>query len=114
VHPGRIVVVFQPHRYTRTRDCFDEFATAFNDADVLVMCEVYAAGEDEIPGADGRALADAVGAQGHEDVRFAPELDEIVATLPADLLSGDLVITLGAGSVSSLGPPLLAALGGAG
>ena len=114
MHPGRIVVVFQPHRYTRTRDCFDEFATAFNDADVLVMCEVYAAGEDEIPGADGRALADAVEAQGHEDVRFAPELDKIVATLPADLLSGDLVITLGAGSVSSLGPPLLAALGGAG
>ena len=114
MHPGRIVVVFQPHRYTRTRDCFEAFATAFNDADVVVMCEVYAAGEDEIPGADGRALADAVRAQGHKDVRFAPELDEIVATLPADLSSGDLVITLGAGSVSGLGPPLLAALGGAG
>jgi len=114
VHPGRIVVVFQPHRYTRTRDCFDEFATAFNDADVLVMCEVYSAGEDAIPGADGRALAEAVRAQGHEDVRFAPDLDEIVPALQPDLAPGDLVITLGAGSVSGLGAPLLAALGGTG
>ena len=112
VHSGRVVVVFQPHRYTRTRDCFEEFATAFNDADALIVCEVYAAGEDKIPGIDGRALADAIRAHGHRDVRFAPELDEIVASLPADLRPGDLVITLGAGNVTSAGPRLLAALGG--
>ncbi len=112
LHPGRIVVVFQPHRYTRTRDCFEEFTTAFNDADVLVVCEVYAAGEAKIPGIDGLALADAIRAHGHRDVRFAPELDEIIASLPADLRPGDLVITLGAGNVTSAGPRLLAALGG--
>ncbi len=110
VHPGRIVVVFQPHRYTRARDCFDEFATAFNDADVLVTTELYAAGEDKIPGFDGQALADAIRAHGHRDVRFIGELDEVVAALPARLETGDLVITLGAGSVSSLGPRILAAL----
>lgn len=109
-HLGRIVVVFQPHRYTRTRDCFDEFATAFNDADVLVTTEVYAAGEDKIPGFDGQALADAIRAHGHRDVRFIGELDEVVAALPARLETGDLVITLGAGSVSSLGARILAAL----
>jgi UDP-N-acetylmuramate--alanine ligase len=112
VHPGRVVVVFQPHRYTRTRDCFDEFATAFNDADVLVVTEVYAAGEDKIPGFDGQALADAIGAHGHRNVRFVAELDELAANLPADLRPGDLLITLGAGNVSSLGPRLLASLAG--
>ena len=110
VHDGRIVVVFQPHRYTRTRDCFDEFATAFNDADRLVVTEVYAAGEDKIPGFGGSELADAIRAHGHREVAFRGELEEVAATLPAELRVGDLVITLGAGSVSGLGPKLLAAL----
>ena len=110
VHSGRVVVVFQPHRYTRTRDCFEEFATAFNEADVLVLCEIYAAGEDKIPGIDGRAVAEAIRAHGHRDVRYASELDEVVASLPSKLQAGDLVITLGAGNVSSLGPRLLAAV----
>ncbi len=70
VHAGRIVVIFQPHRYTRTRDCFEEFATAFNDADRLVVTEVYAAGEDKIPGVDGGSLADRIRAHGHRDVHF--------------------------------------------
>ncbi len=110
VHPGRIVAVFQPHRYTRTRDCFDEFSTAWNDADLLVVTEVYAAGEEKIPGVDGKLLADAIRAHGHRNVRFVAELDEIVAGLPESLLAGDLLITLGAGSISSLGPRLLDAL----
>jgi UDP-N-acetylmuramate--alanine ligase len=113
-HPGRVVVVFQPHRYTRTRDCFDAFATAFGDADTLVMTEIYAAGEDKLPGVDGRSLADAVRAHGHRDVRFEPELAEILRTLPEELEPGDLVLTLGAGDVSSLGPQLLTALRGEG
>jgi UDP-N-acetylmuramate--alanine ligase len=111
VHPGRIVVIFQPHRYTRTRDCFDEFATAFNDADLLVLTEVYAAGEDKIPGVGGAELADAVRAHGHRDVRFVSELDAVVTGLCAELRAGDLLITLGAGNVSNLGPRILEALG---
>jgi UDP-N-acetylmuramate--alanine ligase len=110
VHAGRIVVIFQPHRYTRTRDCFEEFATAFNDADRLVVTEVYAAGEDKIPGVDGGSLADRIRAHGHRDVHFAAELADVLAWLPGELRPGDLVITLGAGNVSSLGPRLLAAL----
>lgn len=112
VHPGRIVVVFQPHRYTRTRDCFDEFTTCFNDADLLVLTEIYAAGEDKLPGVDGAALADAVRAHGHRDVDFQAELEAVVASLQERARPGDLVITLGAGNVSSLGPRILAALGG--
>ncbi len=110
IHAGRIVVVFQPHRYTRTRDCFDDFTTAFNDADLLIVTEVYAAGEDKIPGFDGATLADAIRAHGHRDVRFQGELGDVRSSLPADLAEGDLVITLGAGNVSSLGPGLLQAL----
>jgi UDP-N-acetylmuramate--alanine ligase len=112
LHPGRVVVVFQPHRYTRTQLLFDDFATAFHQADVLWVTEIYAAGEDKIPGIDGRALADAIRAHGQRDVRFAPDLDAVPAELAGTLAPGDLVITLGAGSVSALGPRILAALGG--
>jgi UDP-N-acetylmuramate--alanine ligase len=112
VHAGRIAVVFQPHRYTRTRDLFEEFATAFNDADLLVVTDVYAAGEEKIPGVDAEGLAEAIGAHGHRDVRFVRDLGEVPAALVPELRAGDLVITLGAGSVSGLGPRLLAALEG--
>jgi UDP-N-acetylmuramate--alanine ligase len=111
VHPGRIVVVFQPHRYTRTRDLFDAFATAFHDADLLVLTEIYAAGEPKLPGVEAAALADAIRARGHRDVRFVPDLERVPDALVPELRSGDLVLTLGAGSVSKLGPRLLARLG---
>jgi UDP-N-acetylmuramate--alanine ligase len=110
LHRGRIVVVFQPHRYSRTRDLFDEFATSFNEADLLTVTEIYAAGEDKIPGVEGALLADAVRAHGHRAVRFAPDLAAIPAALAKELAAGDLVITLGAGNVSALGPKILAAL----
>ncbi len=112
VHDGRVIAVFQPHRYTRTRDCFDDFATAFNDCDALVVSEIYAAGDTPIPGVTGEALADAIRKHGHRDVRFAPDLDTLVDTLPKQLEDGDLLLTLGAGDVSSLGPRLLEALHG--
>ncbi|HEY8492621.1 MAG TPA: UDP-N-acetylmuramate--L-alanine ligase [Myxococcota bacterium] len=112
LHPGRLIVVFQPHRYTRTQLLFDDFATAFHQADALWVTEIYAAGEEKIPGVDGRALADAIRAHGQREVRFAPDLDAIPAELAATLAPGDLVITLGAGNVSALGPRILAALGG--
>ena len=110
VHAGRIVVVFQPHRYTRTRDLFDAFAAAFHDADLLVLTEIYAAGEAKIPGVESALLADAIRARGHRDVRFVPDLERVVPELLPELRSGDLVLTLGAGSVSRLGPQLLRAL----
>jgi len=110
LHPGRVVVVFQPHRYTRTQHLFDDFATAFHQADLLWVTEIYAAGEDKIPGVDGRTLADAIRAHGQRDVRFAADLDAVPAELAAALAPGDLVITLGAGNVSALGPRILAAL----
>jgi UDP-N-acetylmuramate--alanine ligase len=110
VHAGRIVAVFQPHRYTRTRDLFDAFATAFHDADLLVVTEIYGAGEPKLPGVEAALLADAIRARGHREVRFVPDLERVVAELLPELRSGDLVLTLGAGSVSRLGPKLLAAL----
>jgi len=110
LHSGRIVVVFQPHRYTRTRDLFEEFTTCFNDADRLVLTDIHAAGEKPLPGIDAARLAEALRAHGHRDVRYVPELERVLAELPGELREGDLVITLGAGSVSGLAPRLLAAL----
>lgn len=110
VHDGRVSVVFQPHRYSRTRDLLGEFATAFNDADRLIVTDVFAAGEAPIAGADTPALVDAIRAHGHRDVHHVPALDDIPDALVPDLRAGDLVITLGAGSIVQLGPKLLAAL----
>jgi UDP-N-acetylmuramate--alanine ligase len=110
-HPGRLVVVFQPHRFTRTRDCFDDFVTAFDDADLLVVSEIYAAGEQPLPGVEAARLADAIRSHGHRDTRFIADLETVAAQLPGELRDGDLVITLGAGSISGLGPRLLSKLG---
>ncbi|MGH0038134.1 MAG: UDP-N-acetylmuramate--L-alanine ligase [Myxococcota bacterium] len=112
VHPGRVVAVFQPHRYSRTRDLFDDFATAFNDADRVWVTEVYAAGEAKIPGAEGAPLADAIRAHGHRDVHFVGDLDALPVALVGELEAGDLVLTLGAGNVSQVGRALLALLDG--
>ncbi len=111
-HAGRIVAIFQPHRYTRTRDHFDDFAAAFHDADVLVLTEIYAASEDKLPGIDSTTLASAVRDRGHRDVRFVSDLDAIPAALAPELRDGDLVLTLGAGSITHLGPQILATLSG--
>jgi UDP-N-acetylmuramate--alanine ligase len=110
LHPGRRVVAFQPHRYTRTRDLWDEFATAFNDADVLILTEIYAAGEDKIPGLEVARLVEAIRAHGHREAHFVPELDTALERLLALAQPGDLVITLGAGSISTLSRRLLAKL----
>ncbi len=111
IHAGRVVVAFQPHRYTRTRDLWNDFVTAFNDADVLVVTDIYSAGEAKIPGVEAAPLADAIRAHGHRDVRFAANLDDVLAELAATAREGDLVVTLGAGSVSQVGARLLGGLG---
>jgi UDP-N-acetylmuramate--alanine ligase len=109
----RIVVAFQPHRYTRTHDLFEDFCSAFNDADLLFLTSIYAAGEEPIPGATSEKLAEAVRSYGHPDVTLVPRRGDLVAALLPRLQQGDIVITLGAGDITNTGPELLAALGGA-
>ncbi|MGD8858629.1 MAG: UDP-N-acetylmuramate--L-alanine ligase [Myxococcales bacterium] len=106
----RIVVAFQPHRYTRTRDLFDELTRAFNRADALLVTDVYPAGEKPIEGADSASLVEAIRAHGHRDVTHVPEQGQLVAELLKRSRSGDIVITLGAGSITRVGPDLIGAL----
>jgi UDP-N-acetylmuramate--alanine ligase len=110
IHDGRLVVAFQPHRYSRTRDLWDAFTRCFNRADVLVLTEVYAASEDKIPGVEASLLAEAIRDHGHRDVSFARDLDTALDHLAAVARPGDLVVTLGAGSIASLGARLVARL----
>jgi UDP-N-acetylmuramate--alanine ligase len=111
--PGRrLVVAFQPHRYTRTRDLFDEFADAFHEADVLVLTDVYAAGEPKLPGVDAEGLVAAARERGHRDARFARERAELLRALAVEARSGDAIFLLGAGDIGQLAEPLLRALEG--
>ena len=102
----RTVVVFQPHRYTRTRDLLEDFFTAFNQADVLILTEIYAAGEAKIPGISASLLFEGIRAHGHREVRFVPEMEEIPALLEGLLEPGDLVMTMGAGDIWRVGEAL--------
>ncbi|MGH7056366.1 MAG: UDP-N-acetylmuramate--L-alanine ligase [Acetobacteraceae bacterium] len=95
----RLVVVFQPHRYSRTRDLLDDFAAALSDADVLVLAKLYPAGERAIAGADSRALARAIRSRGQLEPVYLPDLAELAETLEALVEDGDLVLALGAGDV---------------
>ncbi|MCH9695062.1 MAG: UDP-N-acetylmuramate--L-alanine ligase [Gammaproteobacteria bacterium] len=97
----RIVLVFQPHRYSRTRDLMDDFASVLSDADVLVLLDVYAAGEEPIAGADGRAMARAVRSRGAVEPVFVESLDELQPVLQDLLADGDLVLTMGAGDIGA-------------
>ncbi len=107
----RVVVVFQPHRYTRLRDLFDEFLGAFDDAGALFLLDVYPAGEDPIPEVSSRRLCEALRARGHVDVHYldreTPAADEVAAASRR----GDLIVTLGAGDIYKLGDEILSALG---
>jgi UDP-N-acetylmuramate--alanine ligase len=97
----RLVVVFQPHRYTRTRDLLDDFANVLADVDVLVLTQVYPAGEAPIADADGRALARAVRARGKVVPVLIDHPREIANALPALLADGDLLLLLGAGDIGA-------------
>jgi UDP-N-acetylmuramate--alanine ligase len=105
-----LTVVFQPHRYSRTRDLFDDFVTSFEEADRLVLTEIYEAGEEAIPGVSGEALYQAVKRRGHLEVEFIPDKKEIARHLAPKLKSGDIVLTLGAGDIYRAGEELVEAL----
>jgi UDP-N-acetylmuramate--alanine ligase len=103
----RVVAVFQPHRYTRLSKLMTSFATAFNQADVLVLTEIYPAGEDPIPGVTGRALYEEVRQFGHKQVHFEPDLKRIGSLLKTILVPGDIVLVLGAGNVNRTIPDII-------
>ena len=107
----RVVLVFQPHRYTRTRDLMDDFATVLSDADVLVLLDVYAAGEDPIAGADGRSMARAIRVRGAVEPVFVESLDDLPSVLEGLLADGDLVLTMGAGDIGAYATRLPELLG---
>jgi len=110
-YSGRVLVAFQPHRYTRTQLLFEDFTRAFNDADDLVVADVYAAGEPFIPGATGEALAQAIARHGHRRVRYAADREAIVGHLAESARAGDVVIALGAGDINRLLPDVRRAIG---
>jgi len=103
----KIHVIFQPHRYTRTRDLTDEFATSFENADSLVVLDIYAASETPIEGVTGESLARLIGETGKSAASYAGSFADGVASVVAAAQPGDMILTLGAGSVSQLGPMIL-------
>lgn len=108
---ARTVAIFQPHRYSRVKALRDDFCRAFDAADVVVVTDVYAAGETPIPGVDGKSLVDGIRKAGHPDARFMAGLDEVASRLAPDLRSGDVVLTLGAGTITQLPDKLQEVLG---
>ena len=108
--PRRLVVIFQPHRYTRLSLLMDSFATAFNQADVLVITEIYPAGETPIAGVTGRALYEAVRQFGHKNVHFEPNLKKVPALIKRLARPGDIVLAQGAGNITRAVPEIVAAL----
>ena len=107
----RVVVVFQPHRYTRTRDLFEDFSRVLAECDVLIITEIYAAGEEPIAGADGRALCAAIRARGKVNPIFVEDVEQLENDLQTILLDGDLVLTMGAGSIGRVASRLKETLG---
>ena len=113
-YPGRrLVLAFQPHRYTRTRDLLDDFAIVLSGADVLLVTEVYAAGETPIKGADGRAICRAVRSRGKIEPVFVGAVEELDKVLKDLVRDGDLVVTMGAGHIGAIAHELPARLTGA-
>ena len=105
--PGRrLVLVFQPHRYTRTRDLFEDFVQVLSKTDVLVLLDVYSAGESPLAGADGRSLSRAIRVRGRVDPIFVANIAELSEVLAGIVEAGDVVLTLGAGSIGAAAPEL--------
>jgi UDP-N-acetylmuramate--alanine ligase len=107
----RLVVVFQPHRYTRTRDLSDKFVISFNQADLLIITPIYGAGEEPIQGIDSRFLYGGIRDHGHRAVNYCDSIEDIISLLLSEIEEGDLVLTLGAGDVHLVGTELLKRIG---
>jgi UDP-N-acetylmuramate--alanine ligase len=108
----RVLVVFQPHRYTRTKALMDEFVTSFNEADVLIVIDIYAASEDPIEGITGQALAEKIRTSGHKHVIYVPTKEDAAEKVLAMAQAGDMVLTLGAGDIYRIEERLKAAWSG--
>ena len=106
----RLVVLFQPHRYSRTRDCMEDFAHAFDQADEVFMTDIYPAGEQPIPGVSGASLAARIQAAGHPSITFVERKESLPDQVMPHLKPGDLVLTLGAGDIWKAGTGLVARL----
>ncbi len=112
--PGRrLVLAFQPHRYTRTRDCFEDFVKVMGSADAVLLTEVYAAGEAPIVAADGRALARALRVAGKVDPLFIDDVAELAPAIAEQVRGGDVVIAMGAGSIGTVAQQVTELLGAA-
>jgi UDP-N-acetylmuramate--alanine ligase len=107
VAEGKLIVLFQPHRYTRTQHLMDEFARAFHDAGRVVVLDVYAASEKPIPGVTSTALVERMRQFGHRGAEYAASADEGIAAVIQDAAPGDMILTLGAGSVSAMAPMIV-------
>ncbi|MDR2611383.1 MAG: UDP-N-acetylmuramate--L-alanine ligase [Deltaproteobacteria bacterium] len=111
---SRRIVLFQPHRHTRTRDLFDEFVRSFNQADLLWVADIYAAGEEPFEGVDSRSLAEALRSHGHGGARYAGAVCSIPDQVLPGLREGDVILSLGAGNIWEAGVEILRRLGGGG
>lgn len=103
----RLIVVFQPHRYTRTRGLFHEFTRSFYQSDILIVLPIYAASEKEIEGVTAQSLCEAIREHGHKDVSYAPDFKQALSMITHKIKKGDMVLTLGAGDIYTLGEELV-------
>ncbi len=103
----RLIVVFQPHRYTRTQGLFHEFTRSFYQSDILIVLPIYAASEKEIKGVDAQCLCEGIRKHGHKEVTYAPDFNQALSMITHKLKKGDVVLTLGAGDIYTLGEKLL-------
>ncbi len=110
-NPGRVIAVFQPHRYTRTKFLQKGFGSAFLDADQIILTDIYSAGEQPIEGIDSQLLEKHIITNGHKNVSFIRDLEQIAQTLASQVQSGDIILTLGAGNIWQVGPALIRELG---
>jgi UDP-N-acetylmuramate--alanine ligase len=111
--PGqRLVLAFQPHRYTRTRDCFEDFVKVLGTADAVLLTEVYSAGESPIVAADGRALVRALRVAGKVDPLFVDDIAELPQTIAEQAQAGDVVIAMGAGTIGATPARVVELVGG--
>ncbi|MBC8439077.1 MAG: UDP-N-acetylmuramate--L-alanine ligase [Deltaproteobacteria bacterium] len=103
----RLIVVFQPHRYTRTQGLFHEFTRSFYQSDILIVLPIYAASEKEIKGVDAQGLCEGIRKHGHKEVSYAPDFNQALSMITHKLKKGDVVLTLGAGDIYTFGEKLL-------